>query len=86
MDLVQLREEIVNKDCPPMENARLFMMHKDTWKLSHSQWLFFTFPLPKEVEDAIVFLELPPSNLQLLLMTFVVASFHLCIVSIMKKS
>ena len=61
------------------------MMHKDAWKLSHLQWLFFTFPLPKEVEDAIVFLELPPSKFQLLVMTFVVASLHLCIVSIMKK-
>jgi hypothetical protein len=86
MDLVQLREEIVNKDVPPMEKARLFMMHKAAWNLSHSQWLFFTFPLPKEVEDAIIFLELPSSKFQLLVTTFVVAPFHLSLVRIMKKA
>ncbi len=86
MDLVQLREEIVNKDVPPMEKAEMFMMHKDAWNLSHLQWLFFTSPLPKEVEDAIVFLELPPSKFQLLVMTCATASFCLSFVRIMKKA
>ncbi len=86
MDLVQLREESVTKDVPPMEKARLFMMHKAAWNLSHSQWLFFTFPLPKEVEDAIIFFELPSSKFQLLVMTCVVASFHLSLIRIMKKA
>lgn len=43
-------------------------------------------PLPKEVEDAITFLELPLSKFQLLLTTLVVASFHLSLVRIMKKA
>ena len=62
----QLREKLMSKDVLPMEKARLFMMHKAAWNLSHSQWLFFTFPLPKEVQDAIIFLELPSSEFQTL--------------------
>lgn len=62
MDLVQIRLEILNKNVTPMEKARTFLAEKAVWKLSKSQWDFFTFPLPKEVEDAIAFLELPPSE------------------------
>lgn len=59
MDLVQIREEILNRNVTPMEKARSFLAEKAVWKLSKSQWDFFTFPLPKEIEDAIAFLELP---------------------------
>lgn len=47
-----------------MEKARTFLAEKAVWKLSKSQWDFFTFALPKEVEDAIAFLEMPPSEQQ----------------------
>lgn len=47
-----------------MEKARTFLAEKAVWKLSKSQWDFFTLPLPKEVEDAIAFLEMPPSEQQ----------------------
>lgn len=73
MDLDQLREEIVNKDLPPMKKAEMFMKHKAALKLNHLQWLFFTYPLPKEVAVAIDFLELPPSKFQLLVVTCVIA-------------
>ncbi len=56
MDLVQLREEILSKDLPPMKKAEMFMKHKATLNLNHLQWLFFTYPLPKEVAVAMIFL------------------------------
>lgn len=64
MDLVQIRQEILKRNVTPMEKARTFLAEKAVWKLSKSQWDFFTFPLPKEVEDAIAFLEMPPSEQQ----------------------
>lgn len=64
MDLVQIRQEILDRNITPMEQARIFLAEKAVWKLSKSQWDFFTFPLPKEVEDAIAFLELPSSEQQ----------------------
>lgn len=64
MDLVQIREETLDRNVTPMKN-RTFLAEKAAWKLSKSQWDFFTFPLPKEVEDAIAFLELPPSKCRL---------------------
>lgn len=64
MDLVQIRQEILKRNVTPMEKARTFLAEKAVWKLSKSQWDFFTFALPKEVEDAIAFLEMPPSEQQ----------------------
>lgn len=49
MDLVQLREDIVNKDVTSVEKAHLFTTHKAALNLSHSQ-LFFMFPPPIEVD------------------------------------
>lgn len=65
MDLVQIRQEILKRNVTPMEKARTLLAEKAVWKLSKSQWDFFTFPLPKEVEDAIAFLEMPPSKCRL---------------------
>ena len=65
MDLVQIRQEILKRNVTPMEKARTFLAEKAVWKLSKSQWDFFTFALPKEVEDAIAFLEMPPSKCRL---------------------
>lgn len=59
MDLVQMREEILSRNVTPMDKARTFIRERAVWKLSKAQWGFFTFPLLREVEDAIIFLELP---------------------------
>ena len=62
MNLVDIREEILSKNLTPMEKASMFLQYKAACKLSHAQWLFFTYPLPREVKAAVAFLELPQST------------------------
>ena len=56
---MQMREDILSSNVTPMDKARVFIRERAVWKLSKAQWDFFTSPLPREVKDAIVFLELP---------------------------
>lgn len=63
MDLVQIREDILSRNATPLEKAHMFLVRGRALRLDKSQWQYFTHPgLPKEVEDAIVFLQLPPGT------------------------
>lgn len=62
MDPVEIRQEILSRNITHMKKARALMKQKAVWKLSKSQWDFLTFPLPKEIKDAVAFLELPSSK------------------------
>ncbi|DBA74499.1 hypothetical protein WJX79_007556 [Trebouxia sp. C0005] len=64
MDPVEIRQEILSRNITHMKKARALMKQKAVWKLSKSQWDFLTFPLPKEIKDAVAFLELPSSEQQ----------------------
>ncbi|KAL3130648.1 hypothetical protein ABBQ38_008039 [Trebouxia sp. C0009 RCD-2024] len=65
MDLVQIREDILSRNATPLEKAHMFLVRGRALRLDKSQWQYFTHPgLPKEVEDASVFLQLPPAQQQ----------------------